>query len=154
VKLDAAVGDVVQPEQAPAEGRLAAPGLADQAQRLALENLEADPVDCVHPRHLALEDDALLDREVLLDVAGDQQRRPERDRRRGGAVLDNEVAQADSAIPGLMTESRWPARPSTGSRHASRWPSPSLSTRGGSSIPQRSKRKRQRGAKLQPGGRS
>ena len=36
------------------------------------------------------------------------------------AVLDDQVAHADSAIPGLMTASRWEARPSTGSRQASR----------------------------------
>ena len=49
------------------------PGLADQAERLPGAQLEADVVDRVHPRHLALQD-PLPDREVLLDVV-----RPEQD---------------------------------------------------------------------------
>src|SRR5260221_646003 len=59
----------------PAERRLAAAGLAHEAERLALLPREAHVVDGVHARHLALQD-ALADREVLLDVPDLDERLP------------------------------------------------------------------------------
>ena len=63
-----------QPDDRAAERRLAAARLADEAERLALLHGEADVVDRVHARDLALQH-ALPDREVLLDV-------PDLDKRR------------------------------------------------------------------------
>ena len=48
VEDDLAGGQVEQPGDAAGQGRLAAAGLADQAERLAPADLEADPVDRVH----------------------------------------------------------------------------------------------------------
>ena len=45
VELDRAAGRLDQPDQQPAGGRLAAAGLADQAERLAAPDVEVDPVD-------------------------------------------------------------------------------------------------------------
>ena len=65
------VGVVARRINAPGR-RLAAAGLADQPQRLALADLEADAVDRLDvPDHAAKQ--AALDREVLLDVADVQQ---------------------------------------------------------------------------------
>ena len=52
----------------PAQRGLAATGFADQAQRLALVDGEADAVDGLHPADLAVDDDSRLDREVLDQV--------------------------------------------------------------------------------------
>ena len=52
---DRPVGRLEQAQQRPGEGRLAAAGLADQPQRLALGELEAHVVDGVHAGHLALD---------------------------------------------------------------------------------------------------
>ena len=51
-----------------AEGRLAAAGLPDEPQGLALVEGEADVIDCLDARHLAVEEDPGLDREVLDEV--------------------------------------------------------------------------------------
>src|SRR4029078_10541757 len=75
VELDGARGQIVQPDHAPPQRRLAASRLAHQADRLAGLQVEADVVDRMHARGLPLEDDALLDREVLLDAADPQQGR-------------------------------------------------------------------------------
>ena len=50
------------------ERRLAASGLADEAERLALGDGERDPVHRLHCADLAIDDHAGLDREVLRDV--------------------------------------------------------------------------------------
>ena len=50
------------------------PGLADQPERLARADVERDVVDGVHAGDLALDDDALLDREVLAHALGAKQR--------------------------------------------------------------------------------
>jgi hypothetical protein len=46
-------------------GRLAATGLPDEPERLALADVEGDPVDGAHGAHLALDDGALDERMVL-----------------------------------------------------------------------------------------
>src|SRR5262249_31330479 len=56
-----------QPDDGAAERRFPAARLADQAERLALLHREADVVDRVDARDLALED-ALANREVLLEA--------------------------------------------------------------------------------------
>src|SRR3954447_6565405 len=76
VEHNAPARRVEQPHDAPREGRLPATGLADDSQRLALVQRERDTVDGLHGRDLLLEDDALRDREVLLDVLADEQRLP------------------------------------------------------------------------------
>ena len=62
-------GQLVQPHEAAPERRLAAAGLADEAERLAGAHLERDAVDGLHARDLAADHAAALDREVLRDVA-------------------------------------------------------------------------------------
>ena len=57
----------------PADGGLAAPGLAHQAQRLPLRDAERHPGDGLHAGHPALEDAARGDRELLHQVADLQQ---------------------------------------------------------------------------------
>ena len=47
-KLDRAAGRLEQPGEQPAGGGLAAAGLADQAERLALADVEVDAVDRAH----------------------------------------------------------------------------------------------------------
>src|SRR6185437_3956863 len=71
-ELDVAAIGLDQPQQHPAEGRLAATGLADEAQRLAAPEAEADPVHCPHRRALAAEPVAY--REMFDHVARGQQR--------------------------------------------------------------------------------
>jgi hypothetical protein len=66
-------GERVQPGQAPGQRGLAAPGLADQAERLPGAQLEADVVHRVHPRDLTLQQDPAPDREVLGHVLGPEQ---------------------------------------------------------------------------------
>ncbi len=68
VEDDPAVGDVVQPQDRPAERRLAAARLADQAVRLTGLDGQRDAVDRVDVAHRAVEEEALLDREVDFDV--------------------------------------------------------------------------------------
>ena len=66
---DRAAGRLEQPrDQARGRG-LAAARLADEAERLALVDVERDAVDGLHGADLLLEDDPLADREVLDEVA-------------------------------------------------------------------------------------
>ena len=60
---------LVELEDRPAGRRLAAAGLADEAERLALLDEEVDPVDRAHRTDLPLEDDPLRQREVHLERA-------------------------------------------------------------------------------------
>ena len=69
---DLAVRRLEQLHDAARHRRLAAAGLADDAERLALPEGEADPVDGLHGADLLLEDDPAGDREVLLQVLDDQ----------------------------------------------------------------------------------
>src|SRR5258708_22490636 len=78
VEDDRSAGQLLQPDDATAEGGFAAAGLADQAERLPGPDLDADVVDGVHPAHLALEHDPALDREVLLQMLDPQQHVPGR----------------------------------------------------------------------------
>ena len=61
---DLAAGRLVELQDRAAGRGLAAAGLADQAERLALLDLEGDAVDGLDRADLALEDDALGEREV------------------------------------------------------------------------------------------
>ena len=89
---------LVQPHEQTAERRLAAAGLADDAERLAAPNLERDAVDRVD------------------DVAAAAERRAAH-----GEVLD-EVACLDERLRHALLRSRRSAARSAGSRwHASAW---------------------------------
>jgi hypothetical protein len=65
---------LVEPQQGPPEGGLAAPRLADEAERLARVQLEADPVDGPHLTRRAPDARALSDGEPLDDVLNPQHR--------------------------------------------------------------------------------
>ena len=69
LELDRAAGRVEQPQQQAAGGRLAAAGLADEAERLAALDVERDAVDGVHGADLLAEDHPGGEREVLLEIA-------------------------------------------------------------------------------------
>src|SRR5205814_5110683 len=64
---------IEQADDAAGERRLAAAGLADDAERLAFAQREADAVDRLDRRDLALEDDPSRDGKVLPDVLDDEQ---------------------------------------------------------------------------------
>ena len=74
-KMTVPGGRLVQAHEAAPERRLAAAGLADEAERLARAHLEADAVDRLHARDLAPDHAAARDREVLRDVARLEQER-------------------------------------------------------------------------------
>src|SRR5260370_5621160 len=59
-----AFGRFLEAQDHPAGGRLAAPRLPHQPERLALADEEADVVDGLDRSHLALEDEALGDGEI------------------------------------------------------------------------------------------
>src|SRR4029079_12654382 len=63
-------GRLDQPQDRPAERRLAAAGLADEAEGLTGADLERDAIDGLDGADLAVDEDAALDREVL-DEVGD-----------------------------------------------------------------------------------
>ena len=73
VEDDLAAGRVEQAHDAARHRRLAAAGLADDAERLALVDGEGDAVDGLDGADLLLEDDPARDREVLLQVLDDEQ---------------------------------------------------------------------------------
>ncbi|EGJ74926.1 putative peptide ABC transporter ATP-binding protein [Streptomyces sp. Tu6071] len=62
---DRAARGLLQVDEHLGDGRLAAAGLADDAEGLAAPQVEVDTVDGLHGADLALEDDALGEREVL-----------------------------------------------------------------------------------------
>ena len=72
-KTIAAACRLEQLHDAAGERRLAAARLADDAERLARLESEADAVDRLHRGDLLLEDDPARDREVLLDVVDDEE---------------------------------------------------------------------------------
>ena len=72
VEDDPAGGDIMQPGDAPGQGRLAASGLADDAERLPARHRQAHAVNGVHVFLLA-EHPGALDREVLDQVLHPQQ---------------------------------------------------------------------------------
>src|SRR2546423_15047016 len=92
-------------------------------------------------RHLALDEDPALDREVLHNVLGLEQ---------GASVVR---AHAVSASSGLIVASRLVRLSSTERWQASRCPSPTFAVSFGSSDRQRSKACGHRGRKLHPLGR-
>src|SRR3954447_267363 len=92
---DRAGGRLDQLQHRPAGGRLAAAGLADQAERLAALDPEADPVDRPHLVDFAVDQDSALDREVLDEVV---------DLEQGRAV----VHQADASDAGASSPI-WPS---------------------------------------------
>ena len=63
-------GQREEPHDASRQGRLSAPGLADEPERFPAAHLEADPVDGLDAPDLVLEEDAFLDGEVLDDLVG------------------------------------------------------------------------------------
>src|SRR5262249_47920466 len=72
-ELDAAARGLEQLHDAARHRRLAATGLADDTEGLALAHREGDAVDCLHRRDFLLEDDPPGDREVLLEVLDDEE---------------------------------------------------------------------------------
>ena len=74
LELDRALGGFEQAHHDAGQRGLAAPGLPHQAERLAGVDLEVDTVDRVHVTDVALEQDALGDREVLLEARDLDQR--------------------------------------------------------------------------------
>jgi hypothetical protein len=73
VEDDLPRGRLEQAHQAPGQRRLAAAGLADDPERLAAIDREADVVDGLDRADLLLEEDPSRDGEVLLDALGDEQ---------------------------------------------------------------------------------
>src|SRR5690606_21239515 len=67
-EVHVAVGELLQLQQSTTERRLAASGLADQAIGLATPDLQVDTVDGVDVADRAVDEHALLDREVHLEV--------------------------------------------------------------------------------------
>ena len=112
VELDLAGGRLEQPQQRAAERRLAAAGLADEADRLAAEDVE---VDAVHRLELAdgpLQD-PLAHGEVLLHPARLQQ-----DVRRLAAGAEVEPVVLRSTSCDRLARVRGTRRPSSHSQHA------------------------------------
>jgi hypothetical protein len=68
VEDDAAVSRLVEPQDRPADGRLAAAGLADETERLPATDRQRHVVDGADVADVAVEDEPALDREVLLQV--------------------------------------------------------------------------------------
>jgi len=78
VEPDGARGRLVEPRERPSEGRLATAGLADDPERFALVEREVHAVDGVDEPLVAEQpvDEPLLDREVLLQPLGLEERCP------------------------------------------------------------------------------
>src|SRR5262249_31339141 len=74
---DLAAGRLDGPQHTARGGRLAAAALPDQAERLSLVDVEVDAIDRAHVADGALEE-ALLDREELLEAGDAQQGRSRR----------------------------------------------------------------------------
>ena len=72
VEDDRARGDRHEPQHRPAERRLAAAGLAHQAEGLALVDVEVDAVDRLDGSDLPVEDQPGADREVHLEAPRDR----------------------------------------------------------------------------------
>ena len=71
---DPALGGIEQPHHDARERGLAAPGLAHEPDGLARVDLEVDAVDRVDVADVVLDQDALRDREVLLEALDTDQR--------------------------------------------------------------------------------
>ena len=108
LEADRAAGRLEQAEDAVAGRGLAGAGLADEAERLALADLEADAVHGPDEVDRPVDQQARLDREVLLEVGDLEERR---------AVRAHETAPAGS---------REPARSQVGWAERTQWPEPHL----------------------------
>src|SRR5207302_3209623 len=113
VEHNPAAGRVEQAHDTACHRRLAAAGLADDAEGLALLHAEADPVDGLHRRDLLLEDDSARDREVLDEVVDDEQlvagpvrRRLSRLRLRGGHYAASPMCGSFAASRSLVSSAR------------------------------------------------
>ena len=137
VDADRAGGRLEQLQQRAADRRLAAAALADQAQRLAAPDLERHAVDRVDLARDAREH-ALVDREMLLQVL----------RPRAAARHCHRAASCRSGPVMPRLRSRRSA-----CQQATQWPGRCCSS-GGNAARHWSVAKPQRGAKLQPCGRS
>src|SRR5438105_4152903 len=158
-----------QPNERADEGRLAAAGLADDAHRFALPQLEGDVVNSVHVGDGAVDQEPGLDREVDDEVLGLQQRlrrgvaagtnRDRLARRRGAASWTVPIRRAQAITVGSLAR---PICPSTTrlvrfscaeSQQRSRCPGASASrdSSAGTST-QRENSCGQRGRKWQPSG--
>ncbi len=116
---DLAGGRLDQAQHAAPGGRLAAPALADEPQRLALVDVEGDAVDRVDVAGRALQHTA-LDGEVLLEVADLEQAHATAllEVREGGADLVA-LGARDPAVH-AVTLVRGARAPATASRHSGR----------------------------------
>ena len=94
VEHDPPVGRRRELDDRPAERRLAAAGLADEAERLARHDLEVDAVDRVDRADLAAQH-AAVDREVLLEALDGEQRLA---RRSGGPASAASAATIAATI--------------------------------------------------------
>ena len=61
-------GRIVEPQQRAADSGLAAPGLADEAERLTALDLEREAVDRLHVPDVAVHHEPAADRELDLQV--------------------------------------------------------------------------------------
>src|SRR5262249_22573501 len=141
VEEDVSGGRLEQADDAAAERRLAASGLADEAHRLALGNAQRDVVDGVDAGDLARQH-ALPDREVLLQALDLDE----------GAVLRLRLGHATLASPAIVV-SRSRRLSSTESQQRSRWPGESTRFFSPGSSMHFSNACGQRGRNLQPSGR-
>ena len=116
---------LVEADDRPADGGLAAAGLADEAQSLAAADRHRDAVDRPDVADVAVEDEAALDREVLLDVLQLDER--------AGSVRT--CLRRAHAVAATRVRSHSPA--GTGLKQASLCPG-SISTSGGTSWRERS----------------
>jgi hypothetical protein len=103
VKEDPAGGRLVEAQDRAADGRLPAPGLADEAERLAALDLQRDVINRLDVADMAVEQDPALDREVDLQVL----------ERNQGPVLTHDTTAVrmfshSSAGTGLKQATLWP----------------------------------------------
>ena len=136
VEKDLAVRRRQQLDHGAAERRLAAAGLADEAERLTRAQRQVDTVDGVDLADAPLEDPG-GDREVLVEPVDAEDLAPF-----FGALVDPLLDRfldcfAHASAPTGST--RWPVRPSSSSAkwHADRWAESPIGRNGGSSSRQR-----------------
>ena len=112
VEDDPAVDRLVEAEDRPPDGRLAAAGLADEAERLPAPDLERDVVDGADVADVAVEQDAALDREVDLQPVDLDERRAVRAhawsrRARRCPEIGGDRVEAGDEVAGLDLDERW-----------------------------------------------
>src|SRR5947207_10001297 len=115
VEHDAAARRLVEAQDRAAERGLPATGLANQAEGLAAPDRERDPVDRLDVAHMAVEDEAALDREPHPDVL-ELDQRPAAAAAGFGARHRTATSRSQvSAGTGLKQATRWPRSSSTSS---------------------------------------